>query len=1262
LEILVCPNCGAVIKPKNQGCAACGAAQSNFAATQVATLAQPAPPMIVSVAPDRLILERIVANRQVIALVPSLATPQHSAYDEPVPDSMSMDGSSSQAFPDFSSSSLFSFTDLSQTPGLFDFAGVSSEDAREGTANGGDGDQSSHDYARQTSTGSFPLEGIAYAQSRDAGVEAVQTIQPPQPVALDRDAAAPWEQDPDQYAIEENPDIKAIDTPFATQAEQTASTFFQESSKPEQAQQPEPIPLEQPAPVMVQPAATTAPADQSNQVEPANARPKVAMPQLASAKSSQAFDFFSENNGPKSGSKANRPKRYEENAEAHSSFEDLLKRNTKSNPSATIDESQSKGGLKSQASRSAFLDNGDMQDPDDDDAPTVRVDKINKSKVMDLAKSKAKKAKSDLDDDDDNLDSDSQNQEEFDEDDDLDDDDQDDTPPKRRSFSGSDYNQAPKSSTRLKDRALARQKPGSKRHANDDDDEQDDDQDADEDDDDEAGNSRAKKGKSAIGKRKAPSKMRGNTGSGGLFTVAGFPIGPKLIAISACIVAALFFAISHVVSNVASVGLTNPAALRLPSLPQTPKVAGVWTLIARQKQQNYPGTIQLKQQGFALNGQGNDSIGTFKLQGSLTPPNKIELKKQYVDRNMRPSGVPIFFGGLVDFEAVPMQAKGVWQLTRKSGSQFSYLNKSRSETVSGQWVATLRQAMPVEEGGLPIPTMAMSNGSTPGISAQTGTTNSGKFNIIDFMGKYGIIVVIGVGIAVVGGVFSLFGPNGLINVWNKKKYIPSQFKSQHDKVKAQLAKPMKKGSLPLGQRVEWNWYTGWLPWVVKDLNLPPELRKANPHLLILGQGGKGKSRLIAHMLMQDIISDDRCVVAIDSDGSLVDLITTTISAHPRGKEIARRVVLIDPTNKKNKNAYNPLELLKEGDIQTAAASIVYGFKAIYTEPPGSQSQWNAQTADILRNAVLLLMANGKTLTDLPNLLNDNDFRDILLENVERKKDSRIEFNTLLDQWSRYKKLARTDQWITWVEPILNRVNPMLSNPRIRNILTRPDGDLKLLDVITKKKILLVKIPQGEFGQDANLLGSLVVAGIKQAALTLSSSGSKAQQPVSLYLDNFDSFIEQETLENITSETKKFKIGFIGVTKSLQHLPEDFRNNLIINIGTLITFALSKKDGDLLGPQMFPIDGRKVKHQTMSNLFNPINSSPQFELVSDEEKLNIDKIVRQEERTFFCYRMGAEAGLFNLKSHDINDVPDNKINHKLIERMHFSPSKKREEAQ
>jgi hypothetical protein len=146
------------------------------------------------------------------------------------------------------------------------------------------------------------------------------------------------------------------------------------------------------------------------------------------------------------------------------------------------------------------------------------------------------------------------------------------------------------------------------------------------------------------------------------------------------------------------------------------------------------------------------------------------------------------------------------------------------------------------------------------------------------------------------------------------------------------------------------------------------------------------------------------------------------------------------------------------------------------------------------------------------------------------------------------------------------------------------------------------------------------------------------------------FIEKETIKTITSETDKFKIGFIGCVKGLQHLPEDFRNQVIIAVGTIVCFALIKKDADLLGPQMYRIDARKIKHPTMQNFFNKVNTSPQFELIRDEQTLNIDRLVGQEERTFFCYRVGTVAGVFHMKAHDFNDTADSQVKKNVIEKM------------
>lgn len=71
MDINICPACGAVYKPRSKDCARCGAVQSKFASTTVSTMASTVAPMVVSVAPDRLILERIVTGRQLNALVPA---------------------------------------------------------------------------------------------------------------------------------------------------------------------------------------------------------------------------------------------------------------------------------------------------------------------------------------------------------------------------------------------------------------------------------------------------------------------------------------------------------------------------------------------------------------------------------------------------------------------------------------------------------------------------------------------------------------------------------------------------------------------------------------------------------------------------------------------------------------------------------------------------------------------------------------------------------------------------------------------------------------------------------------------------------------------------------------------------------------------------------------------------------------------------------------------------------------------------------------
>ena len=682
-----------------------------------------------------------------------------------------------------------------------------------------------------------------------------------------------------------------------------------------------------------------------------------------------------------------------------------------------------------------------------------------------------------------------------------------------------------------------------------------------------------------------------------------------------------------------------------------PVVGGNWTIESQVGAKILTGQMNLNQGGVNFAGQGKDSSGVFEIQGQLQAPDVIMFNMRYDQESRHKYNAHneyIVFQGKLIPNGAQLQAVGAYQTQKRVGSSFSTLKPSKVIPIRGKWRAsqTMVAANNPQAGAFALPNMGLPKPGLVNVPTPAATGKPGPGNLQQ------MFLTIAIGLVTLGVLIflfflKLFGPSGWMNVWEKQKYIPSQFRPDHMKMVREYGKPLTPGGTPFGTRMEWGWWSFWTP---KFLNLPPDIRKANPHILCIGGGDKGKTRLMASMITHDIKSEDRAVVVIDSDGQLCDLIIEWIASQTEGSKYAKRVVLVDPTYKAGSLAYNPLEMPDDGDLQAASSAIVHGFKAIYTEPPGAQSQWNAQTANILRNAALLLMANGRTLTDLPNLLQDNDFRDIMLEAVERKKHDKTEYITILETWNQYKKLARTDQWINWVEPILNRVGPMLSDGRIRPILTKPVSDLKLKDIIKQKKILIVKVPQGELDQNANLLGSLIVTGIQQAAMNLSKSNND-DRPVSLYLDEMDSFIEKETIETITSETRRYQIGFIGSIKTLQHLPEDYRNQLTINMGTMAVFALAKKDGDMLGPQMFRVDGRKIKHQTIQNFFNQVNTSPQFELIMDEEKLNIDRIVGQEIQTYFCYRVGTVAGVFKMRAPDFKDISEKKINRKLVEKMH-----------
>jgi tetratricopeptide (TPR) repeat protein len=481
-----------------------------------------------------------------------------------------------------------------------------------------------------------------------------------------------------------------------------------------------------------------------------------------------------------------------------------------------------------------------------------------------------------------------------------------------------------------------------------------------------------------------------------------------------------------------------------------------------------------------------------------------------------------------------------------------------------------------------------------------------------------VMTILGIALCYLSFVF--FGPNGLWSRRMKESYIPQEFRPAHRQLIREFGAPLQSGGLPLGVRIDKNPFHAGLP---SQLSIPARVRSDNPHVLILGREGKGKTDLLVNMIGHDIESAEQSVVVVDSNGELIDSLLSWTNAHPKAAEFTNRIVLVDPLKPGSTPPYNPLEFPDDNDLTGVTYSVVNGFRAVYNEPPGG-SGWNMQTTCILRDAVTLLMANGKSLADLPTLLSENDFRDILLEKIETRRNERTEYAALLDAWARYRRMARTDQWIRWIEPILNRLNPMLGDPRMRPLLTGEKSELNLKKVIRERQILLVRLPLPQLFCEGQLLGGLLVAGLKQAAMSYSRSGPVAR--CSLYTCDFEKFMHKETYDTITSNTDKIKIGLVAASNTLQEIPEEYRTQVLLKSGTLCVFAVTKQDAELLGPQMFRLDGQRIAQTNIRNLFDKTSLVP----IAEEERLNTDRLMGQPEGTYYCYRVGSMAGVFRLR--------------------------------
>jgi excisionase family DNA binding protein len=335
------------------------------------------------------------------------------------------------------------------------------------------------------------------------------------------------------------------------------------------------------------------------------------------------------------------------------------------------------------------------------------------------------------------------------------------------------------------------------------------------------------------------------------------------------------------------------------------------------------------------------------------------------------------------------------------------------------------------------------------------------------------------------------------------------------------------------------------------------------HFYVIGATGTGKTKFLEFLISQDIRKGNGFGV-IDPHGDLVEDIKGFLAGSYKKKQdhslLSEKVVLIDPTDPDFTVTFNPLEKLPNISVPEQVSELISAFKKIWSD------SWGVRMEDLMRNSLIALGEAELSLCETPAFLTKRVLRKSVLEKVSHPITQ--------DYFKRFDTMTDRSQ-ITWIEPVMNKINAFFSDDRIRQMFSSPKSSFNLRQVMDQKKILLINLDKGKLKGSSDLLGSLLMAKIQMAAFSRSDIPQAKRTPFYLYIDEFQDFAS-ESFSVILSEARKYGLSIIMAHQTLSQISTELRSLILGNAGIQVYFRINRHDAQLLAKEAFEYSGFEVK--------------------------------------------------------------------------------------
>lgn len=332
------------------------------------------------------------------------------------------------------------------------------------------------------------------------------------------------------------------------------------------------------------------------------------------------------------------------------------------------------------------------------------------------------------------------------------------------------------------------------------------------------------------------------------------------------------------------------------------------------------------------------------------------------------------------------------------------------------------------------------------------------------------------------------------------------------------------------------------------------------HMYIIGKTGMGKSVLLENMIFSDIMAG-RGVAVVDPHGDLAESVLNFVPSWRTND-----VIIFDPSDREWPIAFNMLSNIDPSLNTIVASGLVGIFKKIYAD------SWGPRLEHILRNTILsLLEYPNTTMLGIPRLLQDSDFR--------RKVIKKIQDPLVKSFWINEFEMMEPRQKIEAISPILNKVGQFLSSPIVRNILGQVNSKVDLRWAMDNKKIIVVNLSKGKIGEDnSSLLGAMIVTKFQIDAMSRANIPEKDRVDFYLYVDEFQNFAT-DSFATILSEARKYKLNLSMANQYIAQMPDEVRDAVFGNVGSILTFQVGFDDAEYLSQQF----GEEVLPNDLVNL-------------------------------------------------------------------------------